>query len=212
MNNEKKVAGLYIRVSTEVQAREGFSLPEQEKYKEELKELNNKTDELKDKSNEINNIIESLKPTIINKNNFTISSEDIDKIKNFIEQTNETNSNLRDANSIDIILKKYEDDMREHSNEVRNLNKKIQTRDERISDLENRLEFAKVSKLQEALDFFKELWNKFIKFLQDKFFSSNKYGDLIDELHHEEIIDNDDLEVIQNEFSSYNSKDDDLER
>ena len=185
---------------------------EQEKYKKELKELNNKTDELKDKSNEINNIIESLKPTIINKNNFTISSEDIDKIKNFIEQTNETNSNLRDANSIDIILKKYEDDMREHSNEVRNLNKKIQTRDERISDLENRLEFAKVSKLQEALDFFKELWNKFIKFLQDKFFSSNKYDDLIDELHDEEIIDNDDLEVIQNEFSSYNSKDDDLER
>ena len=102
-----------------------------------------------------------------------------------------------------------------------NLNKKIQTRDERISDLENRLEFAedtidmledKVSKLQEALDYFKELWKKFIKFLQDKFFSSNKYDDLIDELHDEEIIDNDDLEVIQNEFSRYNSKDDDLER
>ena len=31
MNNEKKVAGLYIRVSTEDRAREGFSLPEQEK-------------------------------------------------------------------------------------------------------------------------------------------------------------------------------------
>lgn len=31
MNTEKKVAGLYIRVSTEDQAREGFSLPEQEK-------------------------------------------------------------------------------------------------------------------------------------------------------------------------------------
>ena len=29
--NEKKIAGLYIRVSTEDQAREGFSLPEQEK-------------------------------------------------------------------------------------------------------------------------------------------------------------------------------------
>ena len=194
---------------------------EQEKYKKELKELNNKADALKDKSNEINSIIESLKPTIMNKNNFTISSEDIDKIKNYIEQTNDTNSNLRDANSIDVILKKYENDMREHSNEVRNLNKKIQTRDERISDLENKLEFAedtidmledKVSKLQEALDYFKELWKKFIKFLQDKFFSSNKYDDMIDELHEEKIIDDDDLEVIQNEFSSYNSKDDDLER
>ena len=31
MNEEKKVAGIYIRVSTEDQAREGFSLPEQEK-------------------------------------------------------------------------------------------------------------------------------------------------------------------------------------
>ena len=70
----------------------------------------------------------------------------------------------------------------------------------------------KVSKLQETLDYFKELWMRFIKFLQDKFFSSNKYDDLIDELHEEEIIDDDDLEVIQNEFNSYNSKDDDLER
>ena len=31
MDNEKKIAGLYIKVSTEDQAREGFSLPEQEK-------------------------------------------------------------------------------------------------------------------------------------------------------------------------------------
>ena len=31
MNGEKKIAGIYIKVSTEDQAREGFSLPEQEK-------------------------------------------------------------------------------------------------------------------------------------------------------------------------------------
>ncbi len=31
MNEEKKIAGLYIRVSTEDQAREELSLPEQEK-------------------------------------------------------------------------------------------------------------------------------------------------------------------------------------
>ncbi len=29
LNNEKKKCGLYMRVSTEEQAREGFSLPEQ---------------------------------------------------------------------------------------------------------------------------------------------------------------------------------------
>ena len=190
---------------------------EQEKYKKQLKELNDKADELKDKSNEINEIVESLKPTMINKNNFTISSEDIDKIKNYIEQTNDTTSNLRDANSIDVILKKYEDDMREHSNEIRNLNKKIQTRDERISDLEYNLNDAnetideleeKISSLEQMLNYFKELWDKFIKFLQDKFFSTNRYDDIIDELYEEEILDNDDMDTIKNEYS----KDDDLER
>jgi len=34
-------------------------------------------------------------------------------------------SNLRDSNDINIVLQKYEDDLREHSNEVRNLKKKI---------------------------------------------------------------------------------------
>ncbi len=91
---------------------------EQEKYKKQLKELNNKADELQNKSNEINDIIDNLKPTIMNKNNFTISNEDVDKIKKYIEQTNDTTSNLRDANDINIVLKKYEDDLREHSNRL----------------------------------------------------------------------------------------------
>ncbi len=193
---------------------------EQEKYKKQLKELNNTADELKNKSSEINDIIDNLKPTIMNKNNFTISSVDIDKIKNYIEQTNDTTSNLRDANSINIILKKYEDDLREHSNEVRNLQKKIKTRDDRIDKLEYDLDDAnetideledKVSKLQEALSYFKELWRKFIEFLQDKFFSTDKYDNLIQELHEEEIIDDNDLDIIQNEYKSKN-EDDDLER
>ena len=102
----------------------------------ETKELDSKTDELQNKSNEINDIIDNLKLTIMNKNNFTISSVDIDKIKKYIEQTNDTTSNLRDANDINIVLKKYEDDLREHSNEVRNLKKKIKTRDDRIEELE----------------------------------------------------------------------------
>lgn len=68
----------------------------------------------------------------MNKNNFTISNEDVDKIKKYIDQTNATTSNLRNVNDINIVLKKYEDDLKEHSNEVRNLKKKIQTRDDRI--------------------------------------------------------------------------------
>ena len=182
---------------------------EQENYKRQLKELNSKTDELQDKSNEINNIID--------KNNYSISNADIEKIKKYIEQTNDTTSNLRNANDINIILNKYEDDLREHSNEVRNLQKKIKTRDEKIEELEYKLDNAnetideledKVSKLQETLDYFKELWKKFIEFLKDKFFSSNKYDDFINDLYDEDILDENDIGIIQN-----NTKDkDDFER
>ena len=66
--------------------------------------------------------------------------------------------------------------------------------------------------MQETLNYFKKLWKKFIRFLQEKFFSSNKYDDLIDELYEEKIIDDNDLEVIQNQYNNYNDKDDDLER
>ena len=39
MNGENKIAGIYIRVSTEVQAREGFSLGEQEERLREFCEF-----------------------------------------------------------------------------------------------------------------------------------------------------------------------------
>ena len=190
----------------------------QEKYRKKLNELNSKTDDLQNKSNEINDIINNLKPTIMNKNNYSISSEEVNKIKKYIEQTNDTTSNLRNANDINIVLKKYEDDLREHSNEVRNLKKKIKTRDDRIEELEYDLNDAsetideledKVSKLEETLKYFKELWSKFIKFLQDKFFSNNKYDDFINDLYDEDILDDNDIDIIQNNTKE---KDDNLEK
>jgi chromosome segregation ATPase len=155
----------------------------------------------------------------MNKNNYSISSNEVDKIKKYIEQTNDTTSNLRDANDINIVLQKYEDDLREHSNEVRNLKKKIKTRDDRIEELEYDLNDAndtiyeledKVSKLEETLNYFKELWKKFIEFLQDKFFSSNKYDDVINELYNEEIIDDDEIDIIQNNSKNKDDFDRDL--
>lgn len=191
---------------------------EQEKYKRQLKELNNKADELKNKSSEINELIDNLKPTLMNKSNYIISNDEVDKIKKYIEQTTSTTSNLKDSNDITVMLNKYEDDLKQNSNEIRELKRKVKTRDERIDDLENKLEFAedtidmledKVSKLEEMLNYFKELWKKFINYLQDKFFSSDKYDDFIDELYYNDIIDDNDLDTIKNEYSS--SKDDDFE-
>ena len=74
--------------------------------------------------------------------------------------------------------------------------KELEFDDDTIDMLED-----KVSKLEKNLDYFKELWQKFIQFLQDKFFSNDKYDDFIQELHEEEIIDDNDLDNIQNNKS-----------
>lgn len=47
--------------------------------------------------------IKQLAIYIMKKNNYSISNEDVDKIKKYIEQTNNTTSNLRNANDINII-------------------------------------------------------------------------------------------------------------
>ena len=147
MNEEKKVAGIYIRVSTEDQAREGFSLPEQEKRLKAMCEYKNYEVYKVYKDAGISAKIGNKRPA------FEELKEDIK-------------------------------------------NKKCNT--------------IVVLKLEETLNYFKELWNKFIKFLQDKFFSSNKYDDFINDLYEEEIIYDNDIDIIQNNKNI--DKRDDFER
>ena len=79
------------------------------------------------------------------------------------------------------------------------MKKKIKTRDDKIEELEYDLNDAnetideledKVLELQKIVDYFKELWKKFIEFLQNKFFSNDKYDDFINNLYGEDILDN----------------------
>ena len=68
----------------------------------------------------------------------------------------------------------------------------------------------KVSELQKIVDYFKELWKKFIEFLQNKFFSTNKYDDFINDLYDEDILDDNEIIIIQNNKNI--DKSDDFEK
>ena len=181
---------------------------EQEKNKKRLNELNDKADDLQNKSLQITNIIDNLKPNKLNKNNYSITNDEIDEIKDYIKQTQDTTSNLKTTNDLTTILEHYEDDLKNHSEEVKNLQQRIKNRDNKINELEYKLDFAndtidelkdKVSKLEEMLEYFKNLWKRFIEFLQNKFFSTDKYDDIIQNLYNEDILDNDDIDIIQND-------------
>ena len=190
---------------------------EQEKNKKRLNELNDKADDLQNKSLQITNIIDNLKPNKLNKNNYSITNDEINEIKDYIKQTQDTTSNLKTTNDLTTILEHYEDDLKNHSKEVKNLQQRIKNRDNKINELEYKLDFAndtideledKVSKLEEMLEYFKNLWKRFIEFLQNKFFSTVKYDNIIQDLYNEDILDNDDIDVIQNN----KSKNEEIER
>ena len=71
----------------------------------------------------------------------------------------------------------------------------------------------KVDKLQEIVDTFKELWRKFLMFLQNKFFSNDeKYEDVIEDLYYKDILDKDDIDIIQNNRYIKDKDNDDFER
>lgn len=190
---------------------------EQDKNKKRLNELNDKADDLQNKSLQITNIIDNLKPNKLNKNNYSITNDEINEIKDYIKQTQDTTSNLKTTNDLTTILEHYEDDLKNHSKEVKNLQQRIKNRDNKINELEYKLDFAndtideledKVSKLEEMLEYFKNLWKRFIEFLQNKFFSTDKYDNIIQDLYNEDILDNDDIDVIQNN----KSKNEEIER
>ena len=73
----KNLCGLYLRVSTEDQARESFSLPEQ---KERLEIANKKSLELDNNSSEVKNIVHNLKNTCTNKDKYVLNKDDKNKI------------------------------------------------------------------------------------------------------------------------------------
>lgn len=58
------------------------------------------------------------------------------------------------------------------------------------------------------LEYFKNLWKRFIEFLQNKFFSTDKYDNIIQDLYNEDMLDNDDIDIIQNN----KSKNEEIER
>lgn len=101
----------------------------------------------------------------------------------------------------------YADSKRKkHKNErVEELEYDSNDANETIDELED-----KVSTLQKPLNYFKGLWEKFIKFLWNKFFSLNKHIYFINYLYDEDIIDDNEIYIIQN--NKINDKSDGFER
>ena len=178
-----------------------------EKKEKKLAEANKQTNKLDNTTKDIKQILDNLKPAKFNKNNMVISNEDVEKIKNFTKDVNDTTKTVRSVNDLNLAIKDFERTTFETIKEVSSLKYEIKLKDNEISSLKrelstkdkiiNKLQTEK-EKLKIELQKFKGFWHKLIKHFQSKigFDKDEKYKYVSDDLYKNGIFDDNDNRIV----------------
>ena len=179
------------------------------KKEQKLEKANTQTKQLDNTSNDIDKILDSLKPTKLNKNNMVISSEDVQKLKNYTKDVKDITKTVRSVNDLNMAIKdfehsafeikkenrslKYEIELKD--NEIGNLKKELSTKDKIIGKLQTEKE-----KLKQELQKFKGFWRSLMKHFQNKigFDKDEHYKYVSDDLYKNGIFDDNDNEIANN--------------
>lgn len=189
---------------------------EQEKNAKKLKEANNRSDKLNDKTEEINNILDNLKPSTFNKNNKQISNEDVEKIKNYAKEVEDTTKSIKGVNNLNVIIDNIEQKYKDLVNDRDRLYYSNNEKDNTIANLKEEIEFKnkKINKLELTLDRvktelskFKDFWRRVIKRFQIKIMDEKfenipeekrNYTIVAEDLERSGIFDDNDAEIVKN--------------
>ena len=176
---------------------------------QKLAKANEQTEKLDNASKNINKILDSLKPTLINKNNMIISSEDIQKIKNFTKDVKDTNKTVRSVNDLNLAIKDFEHSAFKIDEENSSLKYQIELKDEEIKGLKEDLSAKEriIAKLREEKENLKAQLQKFKGFRHNIMSHFHKkitydndpnYKIVSDDLYKNGIFDDNDNEIANN--------------
>ena len=179
------------------------------KKEQKLEKANAQTKELDNTSQDINKILGSLKPTLINKNNMIISSEDVQKIKNYTKDVKDITKTVRSVNDLNIAIKDFEHSTFETIREVSSLKYEIELKNKEISSLKRELSTKDkiISKLQTEkekikteLQKFKGFWHSIMRHFHKRicYDKDNNYKIVSDDLYKNGIFDDNDNEIANN--------------
>ena len=185
-------------------------IKKQLKQKEQkLEKANNQTKKLDNTSKDIDKILDSLKPTKLNKNNMVISNEDVQKIKNYTKNVKDITQTVRSVNDLNMTIKDFEHFAFEIEKENRSLKYEIELKDNEIRNLKSELSLkdkvigklqTEKEKLKQELQKFKGFWHSLMKHFQNKIgFDKDEYYKYIsDDLYKNGIFDDNDNEIANN--------------
>ncbi|MCI9000962.1 MAG: hypothetical protein HFJ26_08860 [Clostridia bacterium] len=185
-------------------------IKKQLKQKEQkLEKANTQTKILDNSSNYINEILNSLKPTKLNKNNMVISNEDVQKIKNYTEDVKDITQTVRSVNDLNMAIKDFEHSAFEIEKENRSLKYEIELKDNEIGSLKKELSAkdtiigrlqAEKEKFKQELQKFKGFWQSIMSHFHKRicYDKDNNYKIVSDDLYKNGIFDDNDNEIANN--------------
>ena len=180
-----------------------------EKKEERLKEANKQTKKIDNTSKDIDKILDSLKPTLMNKNNMVISSEDVQKIKNYTEDVKDITQTVRSVNDLNMAIKDFEHSAFEIEKENRSLKYEVELKDNQIDSLKRELSTkdkiigrlqTEKEKLKQELQKFKGFWHSIMSHFHKRicYDKDSNYKIVSDDLYKNGIFDNNDNEIANN--------------
>ena len=189
MKDEERICGLYLRISTEDQAKEGFSLPEQKERLEALckfkgyKIYDYYTDagisaKTCNHRSEFDRLIEDAKNKRIN----TIIALKLDRLSRSIYDWE--NLLKTSENNTALTLR------------VKTLNNNIKEKDNEISFLK-----SKISSLKNTIEYWKDKFDKVISFLYSKLHNwydkDDKYINVVNDIYEDNVLDDDGIKDLK---------------
>ena len=180
-----------------------------EKQKSKLENANKKTNKLDSTSKDISKILDNLKAPLLDKNNKLISNENIENIKNYIENVADVTQTVRSVNDLNVAIEDFEFYTLEVDQENRSLKYQIEQKDEVIEKLNDKLSAKDkiIIKLQEEkeslkaqLQKFKGFWHNLMSHFHKKITYDNdqNYKIVSDDLYKNGIFDDNDNEIANN--------------
>ena len=185
-------------------------IKKQLKQKEQkLEKANAKTKQLDDTSKDIDNILDSLKPTKLNKNNMVISNEDVQKLKNYTKDVKDITQTVRSVNDLNMAIKDFEHTAFETIREVSSLKYEIELKDNEIGSLKKELSTkdkiigrlqTEKEKLKQELQKFKGFWHSIMNHFHKRicYDKDSNYKIVSDDLYKNGIFDDNDNEIANN--------------
>lgn len=168
-----------------------------------INKLNNQTKNLNIKSEKIKDIINNLKNQPLSNKNLILSNQNKDKIIFYIEEVSKSTNDFKEITNYSLSVDKIKEDFEENHNTIEDLRKRVKLQNEEIKDLkydlnnkENEISFlkSKIEDLKDTIDYWKDKFQRVVKYIHDKIHGifgdkDDKYKEMADNLFINGIMD-----------------------